>query len=201
MVSGEIAYRSVSNATRFSFSFRRKSASFRSTSCREHRHFPVSPSMTNFQRSSWSRAFACLIRSSIGASIHLKSSSITASASSRLPTYCFFIISSGTMQSNSTSVTSMSRPSWRARMTTFSAETCPLRSSRESASVIFLATASRTASEKGTVSENVLRTYAMVPLRQPLMERTRSPVSIRSVSVEQRGSADPTELSNMKRAE
>ena len=65
----------------------------------------------------------------------------------------------------------------------------------------FLTTASRTASEKGTVSKNVLRTYAMGQLRQPLMERTRSPVSIRSLSVEQRGSAELTELSNMKRAE
>ena len=41
----------------------------------------------------------------------------------------------------------------------------------------------------------------MVPLRQSLMERTRSPVSIRSVIVKQRGSADLTELSNMGRAE
>ena len=54
--------------------------------------------------------------------------------------------------------------------------------------------------EKGTVSENVLRTYAMLTLRQSLMERIRSPVSIRSVVVEQRGSADPTELSNIRRA-
>mmetsp|Transcript_19121 Transcript_19121/g.47559 ORF Transcript_19121/g.47559 Transcript_19121/m.47559 type:complete len:210 (-) Transcript_19121:2185-2814(-) len=167
--------------------FSRYNASVLSTEVRKALHLPVSFSISNLYRRTRSSASAALNFSSIPASRVLMSSIVISSLDAS---------SSGRKDSTSTSSSSISISICRARITILRATSSPVRSSLISFSVKPFSMAEPRASENEVSSLRRLSTYAKVPLTDPRILWTSSPVSMRSRRVVRMGRADPTLLSN-----